>query len=144
MIVALNFSFLCHDICFQSFFPSLRQTFIQRMWVTRLTQCWKMVFFLQSYRLEDLSQAFLIHFTFYLYLGWSSYMWVRVSRVIYVFPKVSSLDEKSVGKIVLMSFLWKCKWKSFDLRRLTFHFVVCFTCTYFLFYVELFWSKKIK
>ena len=32
-----------------------------------------------------------------------------VSRLNYIFSKVSSLDEKLLGKTVLMSFLWKCK-----------------------------------
>ena len=52
---------------------------------------------------RNLSQAFLIHFTLYLYLWW------RVSRPICIFWKVSSLDENSLGMIVLMSFLWKYK-----------------------------------
>ena len=56
---------------------------------------------------RNLSQAFLIHFTLYLYLWW------RVSRPICIFWKVSKLDENSLGMIVLMSFLWKCKWKKF-------------------------------
>ena len=38
-------------------------------------------------------------------------MCCRVSRLIYVFPKVSSMDEKSLGKIVLMLFLWKANKK---------------------------------
>ena len=68
----------------------------------------------QSYRLEELMnklltkwnllQTFLIHFTLYLYLWWSLYQWWKVSRLIYLFPKVSSLDEKSLGKIILTSF----------------------------------------
>ena len=34
---------------------------------------------------------------------------MKSSVLIYIFPKVSNLDEKSLGKIVLMLFLWKCK-----------------------------------
>ena len=34
---------------------------------------------------------------------------MKSSELIYIFPKVSNLDEKSLGKIVLMLFLWKCK-----------------------------------
>ena len=42
----------------------------------------------------------LFHFTLYLCMWWSFYLWWRVSRLIYVFPKVPSLDEKPLGKIV--------------------------------------------
>ena len=40
LIIALNFSLLCYDICFHSFFfrPSLRRIPIQRMWIARLIQ----------------------------------------------------------------------------------------------------------
>ena len=44
-----------------------------------------------------------------MYLRWTLHLWWRVPRPIYIFPKVSILDEKLFGKIVLMSFLWKCK-----------------------------------
>ena len=57
----------------------------------------------------NLLQAFMIHFTLYLYLSWSLYLWWWVSRLIYIFPKVPNLDEESLGKIVLVSFLLKCK-----------------------------------
>ena len=118
----LLFPLLRHDICYKFFsLPSLRQTFIQRSWVTQVTQVTAKWFFWQSYRLDELknklltkwnlSQAFLIHITLYLYLWWSLYMWCRVSRLLYVFPKVSSLDEKLLGKIILVLSLWKSKKK---------------------------------
>ena len=53
-----------------------------------------------------------------------------MSRLIYLFPKVFSLDEKSLGKIVKCCFFGGVKKKSFDLQRLTFQFVVCVTCIY--------------
>ena len=34
---------------------------------------------------------------------------MKSSELIYIFSKVSNLDQKSLGKIVLMLFLWKCK-----------------------------------
>ena len=91
------------------FLPSLMLISMQRMWVARLTQfADKWSFFWQSYRLEELinklltkwnlSQAFLIPFTLCLYLWWSLYLLWRVFRLIYVFPNVSSIDEKPLGK----------------------------------------------
>ena len=75
LIVALNFSFLRHGICFQSFFPSFFKADFHSANVGHTTDAvrWQMVFFWQSYRLEELrnrlltkwnlSQAFLFDFT---------------------------------------------------------------------------------
>ena len=124
LIVALNSSLLHHDICFQSFFLSFFKADLHSVNVICPTNpiCWQMCCFGQNYRLEELinklltkwnlSQAFLIHCTLCLYLWLSLYLRWRVSRLVDVFPEVSSLDEKSLGKlgnIVLILFLWKCK-----------------------------------
>ena len=123
LIVALNSSLLHHDICFQSFFPTFFKADLHSVNVICLTNpiCCQMCCSGQNYRLEELkvnylqwnlSQVFLIHCTLYLYLWLSLYLWWRVSRLVDVFPKVSSLDEKSLGKlgnIVLILFLWICK-----------------------------------
>ena len=55
LIVALNFSLLCHDICFQCFFPSFLRADLYSMNVNHVTDavCWQIVFW-QSYRLEEL------------------------------------------------------------------------------------------
>ena len=101
------------------FLPSLRWISIQQMWVVRLTPIRWQVFFLQNYRLEELintlltnwniSQAFLIHFTLYLYLWWSLYLWWRVPKLIYIFQKVSTCH-------FTLSFIWskKIKWNIFS------------------------------
>ena len=151
MIVTLNFSLLCHDICFQSFFsPFLRQISIQPMWVARLMQfAGKCFFKRQSYRPKELInklltkwnrlRAFLIHFTLYLYLWWNLCLWWRVSRFIYIFPKVSSLDEKSLGKIVLMLCLWKCKKASiFEILIFETYVSVCCVCYMYIFILSFF------
>ena len=55
LIVALNFSLLCYDICFQCFFPSFLRADLYLMNVNHVTDavCWQIVFW-QSYRLEEL------------------------------------------------------------------------------------------
>ena len=55
LIVALNFSLLCYDICFQCFFPSFLRADLYSMNVNHVTDavCWQIVFW-QSYRLEEL------------------------------------------------------------------------------------------
>ena len=118
LIIALNFSLLFNDICFQSFFPSLKRISIQWMrvvWWTQMAGKWLFLAKLQSRGTNklltkwNLSQAFGICFTLCLYLWWSLYLRWRVSRLIYVFPKLSNVGEKLLGKIILTSCLWKCK-----------------------------------
>ena len=49
LIIALNFSLLRYDICFQEFsLPSLRRISIQQIWVVRLTKFAGKCFFFQS------------------------------------------------------------------------------------------------
>ena len=47
LIIALNFSLLCHDICFQSFFPSFLEGDLHLMNVSCANETihWKMGFF---------------------------------------------------------------------------------------------------
>ena len=93
--------------------------YLSRLRSNTLYIIWQGVHLLVSYSLEELvhevmtkwnvSQVFLTHFTLYLYLWWSLCLWWSVSRLIYIFPKVLSLDEKSLGRFILMLFLWNCK-----------------------------------
>ena len=47
LTIALNFSLLCHIICFQSFFPSFFKVDLHLTNVSRMTDaiCWQMFFF---------------------------------------------------------------------------------------------------
>ena len=94
--------------CCWQFFKGRFYMFSYISWATDAI-CWQIGFFWHSYRLEELinklltkwniSQAFLIQYTLYLYLWWSLYLWWRVPRPICVFPKLSTLDEKSLRKM---------------------------------------------
>ena len=52
LIVALNFSLLCHDICFQSFFSSFFKADLHSTNLSRATHAvrWKMLFFILHLR----------------------------------------------------------------------------------------------
>ena len=98
------------------FLRSLRQISIQQMWAIHLMQfAGKCFFFFQSpfeaNKMFCLANKFVqisSLYTFFLpVMEFTSVM--KSSELIYIFPKVSNLDEKSLGKIVLMLFLWKCK-----------------------------------